>query len=70
MKDFTHGSIFAGCVLVSAVFWGYMFSTKDEQPTCQSEFSQQVKSTSIEHGQDIPHKGSRPNRIVIECEGK
>ena len=42
---------------------------KGRQPTCQSEFNQQVKSTSIEHGQDIPHKGKRLNRIVIECEG-
>ena len=53
---------------------GYQFNIliRDEpkQPTCQSEFNQQVKSTSIEHGQNIPHKGKRPNRIVIECEGK
>jgi outer membrane lipoprotein-sorting protein len=42
--------------------------TESDIKTCQSEFNQKVKSTSIEHGQDIPHKGKRPNRIVTECE--
>jgi hypothetical protein len=70
MRDFTYGSITAACVLVSAACWSYILSNRDKHPTCQSEFNQQVKSTSIEHGQDIPHKGKRPNRIVIKCEGK
>jgi hypothetical protein len=56
-----------GFLFGGSVFGGF---EKTKQPTCQSEFDQQVKSTSIEHGQDIPHKGKRPNRIVIECEGK
>lgn len=54
------------CVTIRFIFPARSF----KQPTCQSEFNQQVKSTSIEHGQDIPHKGKRPNRIVIECEDK
>ena len=54
------------CVTILFIFPARVFN----QPTCQSEFNQQVKSTSVEHGQDIPHKGRRPNRIVIECEGK
>jgi hypothetical protein len=56
-----------GFLIGGSVFGGF---EKPKHPTCQSEFSQKVKSTSIEHGQDIPHKGKRPNRIVIECEGK
>jgi hypothetical protein len=62
-------------VIVTFCF-GFAFGVYSQQKaksgikTCQSEFSQKAKSTSIEHGQDIPHKGKRPNRIVIECEGK
>jgi hypothetical protein len=70
MKDLLPALILVwlGGFLFGGVFFGGF--EKPKQPTCQSEFNQKVKSTSIEHGQDIPHKGKRPNRIVIECEGK
>jgi hypothetical protein len=69
MKD----NISALLILIAVFMLGLSvgsYHQKSSRPTCQSEFDQQVKSTSIEHGQDIPHKGKRPNRIVTECEVK
>jgi hypothetical protein len=69
MKD--HFS--AAALLVASFILGLSagsYHQKSSRPTCQSEFNQQTKSTSIEHGRDTLHKGVRLNRIVIECEDK
>jgi hypothetical protein len=70
MKDYLLIFIVVFCILNLGALLSILIRDEPKQSTCQSEFSQQVKSTSIEHGQDIPHKGKRPNRIVIECEDK
>lgn len=62
--------VFFVCTIILIIMLaGKESKTKPFDP-CQEHFNANTKNTTLYKQKNIPHKGIKPARVVIECEVK